>query len=82
MGPIVSLNKFVSTILGRRFDPARLTTFRGHGSEAYQLSPSIFRKPVTRKSEHLLLRELVAAHPEDFTTDASALEMLVRMQHY
>lgn len=82
MGPIASLNEFVSTILGRRLDPARLTTFRGHASEAYQLSPSIFRKPVTRESEHLLLRELVAAHPEDFTTDASALEMLVRMQHY
>jgi len=29
-----------------------------------------------------LLRELVAAHPEDFHGDTSALEMLVRMQHY
>lgn len=82
MGPITSLNDFVSTILGRRVDPARQVTFRGHGSSAYQLSPSIFRRSITRESEHLLLRELVAAHPEDFTTDVSALEMLVRMQHY
>lgn len=82
MSPIGSLGDFVSNILGRSLDPARISTFRGHGSVSYQLSPSIFRKAVTRESEHLLLRELVAAHPEDFVADASALEMLVRMQHY
>ena len=32
--------------------------------------------------EHLLLRELIAAHPAEFLTDTSALEQLVRMQHY
>lgn len=82
MDPITSLNDFVSEILSRKLDAMRLPTYRGHGSAAYQLSPSIFRKLITRQSEHLLLRELVAAHPEDFITDASALEMLVRMQHY
>jgi hypothetical protein len=34
------------------------------------------------ENEHILLRELIAAHPEDFSGDTSALEMLVRMQHY
>jgi len=82
MDPITSLNQFISTILGRPPEPKRLTTYRGHGSAAYELTPSIFRKPITRESEHLLLRELIAAHPEDFMADASALEMLVRMQHY
>jgi hypothetical protein len=82
MHPITSLTDFIAVILGRGVEPARLSTFRGHANEIYTLSPSIFRKPITRESEHLLLRELVAAHPEDFIADASALEMLVRMQHY
>lgn len=82
MNPITSLSDFIAVILGRNVEPTRLSTFRGHANEIYTLSPSIFRRPITRESEHLLLRELVAAHPEDFVADASALEMLVRMQHY
>jgi hypothetical protein len=82
MDPITSLGGFVSNILERGLDAKRLSTFRGHGSASYVLAPSIFRTPITRESEHLLLRELVAAHPEDFVADDSALEMLVRMQHY
>ncbi|WP_371929795.1 FRG domain-containing protein [Brevundimonas sp. C43] len=34
------------------------------------------------ENEHLLLRDLVAMHPAQFEADSSALEMLVRMQHY
>jgi hypothetical protein len=79
---VTSLGEFVQTILGRATDPTRIATYRGHGNATYTLTPSIFRKAVTRQNEHLLLRELVTAHPEDFVTDASALEMLVRMQHY
>ncbi len=82
MDPIASISDFMTAILGRAGDPARLSTYRGHANEIYTLSPSIFRRPITRESEHLLLRELVAAHPEDFVADSSALEMLVRMQHY
>ena len=33
-------------------------------------------------NEHLLLRELIASHPHEFENDSSALELLVRMQHY
>lgn len=82
MTKVSSLSEFIEAILGRTADPSRIVTYRGHGNASYILSPSIFRKPVTRENEHLLLRELVAAHPEDFVADASALEMLVRMQHY
>jgi len=56
--------------------------YRGHGSTDFELKPSIFRKSGTKENEHILLRELIAAHPEDFHGDTSALEMLVRMQHY
>ncbi|MER8512926.1 FRG domain-containing protein [Mesorhizobium sp. M1060] len=82
MTVVVSLSEFVNAMLGRPAEPSRISTYRGHASTSYSLAPSIFRKPITRENEHLLLRELVAAHPEDFAEDASALEMLVRMQHY
>lgn len=59
-----------------------VTAYRGHGSTDFELKPSIFRKSGTKENEHILLRELIAAHPEDFHGDTSALEMLVRMQHY
>src|SRR3546814_15113403 len=56
------------------------SSYRGHGSTYFKLKPSIFRKSSTKENEHILLRELIAAHPEDFHGDTSALEMLVRMQ--
>lgn len=82
METIRSVSEFVAAILRRPSSTSNISTFRGHGSEAYQLQPSIFRSNATRENEDLLLRELIAAHPEDFTGDATALEMLVRMQHY
>jgi hypothetical protein len=80
--PIEKLEDFVSEILGRTAPNSRLISYRGHGNSAFKLQPSIFRTAVNRENEHILLRELVAAHPEDFSTDTSALELLVRMQHY
>lgn len=83
MTAISSVQEFVSTILGRGTKPAsRMISYRGHPNSAFLLKPSIFRSPGTRENEHILLRELIAAHPEDFNADASALELLVRMQHY
>lgn len=80
--PIGKLEDFVSEILGRTTSVTQLVTYRGHGNSAFKLQPSIFRTAVNRENEHILLRELVAAHPEDFSADTSALELLVRMQHY
>lgn len=79
---IDSVSSFVENILERSTSPNMIVSYRGHGSIEYRLQPSIFRKLETKKNEHLLLRELIAAHPEDFQSDTSALEKLVRMQHY
>lgn len=79
---ITSVSEFVETILARSTSERMVTSYRGHGSTDFKLQPSIFRKTGTKENEHILLRELIAAHPEDFHGDTSALEMLVRMQHY
>jgi hypothetical protein len=79
---IESLTAFIDLILEIKTPASRLSTYRGHASTEFKLHPSIFRKPAFIEQEHILLRELIAAHPEDFHGDTSALEMLVRMQHY
>jgi hypothetical protein len=73
---------YIEKILARDPDPNSLTCFRGHEDSAYILQPCVFRSTENRQNEHLLLRELIAAHPSDFSSDASTLELLVRMQHY
>lgn len=79
---ITSVSEFVEIMLERAASSTTTTSFRGHGSTEFKLQPSIFRKSGTKENEHILLRELVAAHPEEFQGDSSALEMLVRMQHF
>ncbi|MCO5793618.1 MAG: FRG domain-containing protein [Blastomonas sp.] len=79
---ITSVSEFVEVILQRSSARNKIVSYRGHGSVDFELQPSIFRKNNTKENEHILLRELIAAHPEDFHGDTSALETLVRMQHY
>lgn len=79
---IQSVSDFVEIILKRSIPKNSVVCYRGHGSVDYTLTPSIFRKQATKENEHVLLRELIAAHPEDFNGDTSALEKLDRMQHY
>jgi hypothetical protein len=79
---ITSVSDFVESILARSISPSMIVCYRGHGSTEFKLQPSIFRKIVTKENEHIILRELIAAHPEEFHDDTSALEMLVRMQHF
>lgn len=59
-----------------------VTVYRGHSNDNYTLKPAILRSKKLTENEHLLLRELIAAHPLEFANDPSALELLVRMQHY
>ncbi|WP_211387420.1 MULTISPECIES: FRG domain-containing protein [Agrobacterium] len=79
---VESVSDFIENILSRSTPSRKLVSYRGHGSIEYKLQPSIFRQSSTKENEHILLRELIAAHPEDFNGDTTALEMLVRMQHY
>jgi hypothetical protein len=78
----MDLQEFVGRMAHEPADDATVTVYRGHANRAYTLKPNAFRRAAYFENEHLLLRELVAMHPDQFATDQSALEMLVRMQHY
>ncbi|EHH2455743.1 FRG domain-containing protein [Vibrio parahaemolyticus] len=64
--------------------------FRGQTKESYQPIPSVFRNtdPKDKNSalfserEHIMFEQLVASCPNDFLSCQSALDHLVKMQHY
>ena len=78
----MDLPSFIAEITREATDPSTVTVYRGHANASYKLQPTIFRNRANTENEHLLLRDLVAMHPDQFAADTTALEMLVRMQHY
>jgi hypothetical protein len=82
MPTVRNLREFMKVIIGRSTDPDHVTAYRGLSDCNYISQPSVFRETINREQEHILLRELIAAHPEDFAADLTSLEQLVRMQHY
>lgn len=56
--------------------------FRGHTDIEYKLIPSIYRNKNLITNEHNLFKEFILRTPNDFLNDKSALEKLVKMQHY
>lgn len=56
--------------------------FRGHSDINYPLVPSIYRTPKAIANEHIMFKEFILRTPHDFINEKSALEKLVKMQHY
>lgn len=81
--PITSLTGFVRKI-EQLTDKSRngQIYFRGHSDRDYLVEPSLFRSNNHYQSEHLLVRQLLASHPQEFKNDSSTFEKLVRSQHY
>jgi hypothetical protein len=85
--PISSLSRFLEWLETNPTPPGKVAVFRGLADTEFDLRPSVFRTTgktgdVRARREHLLLRELIAAHPAEFASDESALDTLARMQHY
>ena len=80
-----SINSLSTLLKILRDDPTPEThvdLYRGHSNRNYLLRPSLFRDGAPRRDEPNLLRELISAHPREFSEDSTTFERLVRMQHY
>ncbi len=55
--------------------------FRGHSDVDFDLKPSIYRQRYI-KNENIIFKEFILKTPNDFLNEKSALEKLVKMQHY
>lgn len=85
--PVSNLSDFIGWLETNPVPVGKVAVYRGLADQAFDLRPAVFRKAadgddVRARREHLLLRELIAAHPAEFAGDKSALETLARMQHY
>ncbi|WP_270657859.1 FRG domain-containing protein [Parabacteroides merdae] len=80
---IHSLLTFIREIRQLKKDDDSIYFFRGHADAVkFKLEPSIYRSSNLINSEHILFKELVSHNPEEFNRCHSAIEYLVKMQHY
>ena len=84
IGEADSVVDFIGTIKEVEAGTDRFLTFRGLCNSKWKDGPGIMR-PGREKllgHERDAFRELVAVHPQEFATDATMFDRLVRMQHY
>ena len=55
--------------------------FRGHSDENFDLKPSIYRNS-NIDFEDIIFKELIIRTPQEFVSESSTFEKLVKMQHY
>lgn len=93
---ITSLEGFVSELskLIKNVDQNKYEIFyRGHENKDYQLVPNLLRNNSTKNpngqavkdivnNEHLAFRDIVEKQPSEFAQCNSAIEYLVKMQHF
>lgn len=61
----------------------RFVVFRGQANWTWDISPTIARpKSALRQYESEIIREIISVHPDDFLSDQTMFDRLVRMQHY
>lgn len=56
--------------------------FRGHADKQWELVPGLLRNEGLINNEDLMYRSVVAKHTSEFNMCTSALDYLVKMQHY
>lgn len=84
---ITSVSDFLDTINQHRetLKDEHVVFYRGHADSSWKLEPSTYRN-INREtyldSEFQAYQEMLIASPDEFQSDKTVLEKLVRMQHY
>ena len=83
MAKKLDVSRFISDVIERR-DPfnGMFQVYRGVVDYDHSLTPSILREDGPAGQEHSLIRMVMAAYPSEFISDNTALDVLVRMQHF
>lgn len=83
---IKSILGFVKTLKKSPRDNNYEYFYRGHADLSYTLLPSIYRKSSEGRcfidNENNIFREIIIRTPGDFIHEGTAMEKLVKMQHY
>jgi FRG domain len=81
---VTTLIDFITNVTKFAGENNDLKCYRGQKNKAWRNAPGIYR-PVLKnfsKNEKLAIRDLISIHPEEFLTDHTMFDRLVRMQHY
>lgn len=82
LASIKSVSDFISEVLSQPASEGNVIFYRGHPNAEYTNTPHVFRKRAFVENEHRMITDLISFHPEEFQNDRTALEQLVRAQHY
>ena len=82
LAQIETVSDFVGAVLDLDTPDSDLVFFRGHDNSLYKNTPGVFRTKNLFSNEDKMLRDLISLHPEEFYSDKTALEQIVRAQHY
>lgn len=78
---ITTVAEFVTKLQSLRNDKRYEYFFRGHKDSSYVLKPSIYRDNLI-ENEEKYFHEIILRSPNEFISESSTIEKLVRMQHY
>lgn len=78
---ITNIVDFISELKKISQDKEYEYFFRGHSDLDFELKPSIYRQRFIR-NEDKIFKEIILRTPNDFINERTALEKLVKMQHY
>ena len=85
--PLSTIQSYIEHVLTASAGSEEEIFYRGHSKVSHKLEPSLFRTNEKgefkhRQHEAKLIREILTAQANDFTSDDYMLDKLVRMQHY
>lgn len=78
---ISNVAEFVTELQLLRNDKRYEYFFRGHKDSSYELKPSIYRDNLI-EDEEKFFHEIILRSPDEFISESSTIEKLVKMQHY
>ncbi len=81
---IYSLTDFIEKITKYAERSSTLKCYRGQQDASWKSTPRLFRLQHKKleENENRAIRDLIAVHPQEFSTDQSMFDRLVRMQHF
>lgn len=80
---IRSVSDFIKYIVELRKEGSKPTAFRGQRFYGWPMQPKLFREEDgIYNSEDLAVRDIVSIHPQEFESDKTMFDRLVRMQHF
>lgn len=84
LGTIETVSDFVSKIVDFKENKSMLVCYRGQQDAAWDVLPGLWRPALEllEKNERSAIRDLLSVHPQEFSTDHSMFDRLVRMQHF